>query len=258
MFETRALFEQFRPTTLDEVVGQSKAIEQIKRVLARGWGGRAWWITGLSGTGKTTIARAIASEGCVELGIEEIDSQCLTPAKIREIEREMQYRMLGERPGRCYIVNEAHGLRKDTIRQLLVTLERLPGYCVWIFTTTKSGEAKLFEDDDSGDAAPLLSRCVEISLACDDVTKSAFAKRAREIAQAEGIDGLPLCVYEHAMSASRGNFRRVLQRIEAGTFKVDAVEVLEREYSFIKSTKGDRAEKQRAELLSAIALCKGV
>ena len=36
------LYEQYRPRSLDEVVGQEKAIETIMRLLNRGWGGRAW------------------------------------------------------------------------------------------------------------------------------------------------------------------------------------------------------------------------
>ena len=60
--------------------------------------------------------------------------------------------------GRAYIVNEAHGLRKDVIRQLLVVLERIPPHSLWIFTTTIEGQEAIFEDYD--DASPLLSRCL--------------------------------------------------------------------------------------------------
>ena len=59
-------------------------------------------------------------------------------------------------------MNEAHGLRKDVIRQMLVTLERIPSHVVWIFTTTTEGQEGLFEDYD--DAAPLLSRCLPLPL----------------------------------------------------------------------------------------------
>jgi hypothetical protein len=195
--------------------------------------------------------------GADELGIEEIDAQTLTPARLRAIEDECRYRMLGSKPGRAYIVNEAHGLRKDTIRQLLVALERLPDYVVWIFTTTKSGEASLFECDDAGDAAPLLSRCIEVTLAADT---RAFAERAKWVAMQEGVDGLPLSVYESAVAAGSGNLRRVLQRIESGVFKADAraqmaeqLKELERDYAMIAATKGDAAAKRRAAMDAAKA-----
>lgn len=252
-----ALFERHRPTSLDAVVGQSAAVAQVRAVLALGWGGRAWWITGASGCGKTTLARIIAADGCDELGVEEIDAQTLTPAKLREIEGEMRFRMLGVKPGRAYIVNEAHGLRKDTIRQLLVVLERLPDYCVWVFTTTKAGEVKLFDDDVAGDAAPLLSRCIEIVLENGTETQRAFAERAREIGAAEGLGELPLSVYSNAVSASAGNMRRVLQRLESGSFRADALAELEREWSMVKAIKGTHGDERRAVVQAALDAVKG-
>lgn len=247
-----SLAEMYRPARLEDVAGQDGALRQIRAVLARGWGARAWWITGPSGTGKTTLARIIARTGADELAIEEIDAQTLTPARLRDLEDGMAYRYLGEKSGRAFIVNEAHGLRKDTIRLLLVILERLSAHVAFVFTTTKAGEARLFEDDESGDASPLLSRCVEITLKYDGTTERAFATRAKEIAMKEGIDGLPTSVYERAFSASAGNFRRVLQRIESGAFRDDARTALEKEFALLKSTKGPAAEARRAELQKAI------
>jgi hypothetical protein len=61
-----------------------------------------------------------------EWDTEEIDAGALTWATLREIERVLSLRGMGERGGRALIVNEAHGLRKDVIRALLVGLERLP------------------------------------------------------------------------------------------------------------------------------------
>jgi len=36
------LFEKYRPETLEDVKGQDLAVRQIRQVLERGWGGRAW------------------------------------------------------------------------------------------------------------------------------------------------------------------------------------------------------------------------
>src|SRR4051812_16849702 len=57
-----SLFEQYRPASWAEVVGQDKALAKIETLRKRGLGGRAWLITGQSGTGKTTIARLLAGE----------------------------------------------------------------------------------------------------------------------------------------------------------------------------------------------------
>src|SRR5262245_32236000 len=102
------LTEQYRPATWADVVGQDEAVEQVQTVLRRGWGGRAWWITGQSGTGKTTLAKLIASEGASDLATDELDAGSLTPAAVRECERRYACKPLpvDGKAGWCLLVNE--------------------------------------------------------------------------------------------------------------------------------------------------------
>ena len=207
------LHEQYRPQSFADVVGQDKALAKIDALRRRGLGGRAFWITGQSGTGKTTIGRLIAAELAEPINVTELDATDLTPAALRDAERSMQFYGMGDKSGRAFIVNEAHGLRRDAVRQLLVLIERLPGHVVLIFTTTNDGEDSLFDDNE--DAHPLLSRCTLLALSRRDLAKP-FAARLRAIAQREGLDGQPEAAYVRLLQKHRNNYRAAFQAVEAG------------------------------------------
>ena len=209
----KTLYEKYRPKVLDQVIGQDKAVKIIKRLSERGIGGRALWLSGISGSGKTTLARIIADNIADEFYIQEFDSaDQLTVSAIDKIEQDMHYFAPGK-GGRCFIVNEAHGLRKASIRRLLGLLERIPEHIVFIFTTTKDGEAGLFEDQI--DASPLLSRCTKIQLTNQGLAKP-FAKHCMEIATKENLNGKPLQSYIRLAARCKNNCRMMLQEIESG------------------------------------------
>jgi replication-associated recombination protein RarA len=217
----RSLFERYRPSTLDQVVGQPKAVAMLKRV---GAGGKAFWFAGPSGSGKTTMARILARSIADDYAITEIDAQDCTLDFIRDMAEAFRCRTLGVKGGKVWIINEAHGLRDAVLRRLLTLLEPekgLPEHVCVIFTTTSLGQKSLFEDHQ--DASPLLSRCLRVPLAwhelaphvADAITK-AFAQRAMEIAKAENLDGRPLSEYVNLALRCKENLRQMLSAIEAG------------------------------------------
>ena len=207
------LYEKYRPKQLDQIIGQDKAVKTISRLIQNGAGGRCFWISGISGSGKTTLARIIANNIADDLYVNEFDcADQLSVSALDKIEADMQYRAFGK-GGKCFIINEAHGLRKQSIRRLLGLLERIPSHIVFIFTTTKQGESKLFEDNI--DSNPLLSRCIKIELTNQGLAKS-FAEHCRQIATKENLNGKPLQSYIRLAAKCHNNCRMMLQEIESG------------------------------------------
>jgi ATPase related to the helicase subunit of the Holliday junction resolvase len=59
--------------------------------------GRAFWLSGKSGTGKTTMARLIAQDVADPFLIQEVDASALTVAQLRDLESESNLKGFGER-----------------------------------------------------------------------------------------------------------------------------------------------------------------
>lgn len=206
------LDEKYRPKSLDQVIAQDRAITRIRACLSRSWGGRAYWLSGPSGTGKTTIARILATMQADRYYITETVARQLSPVKLRNIIQNWAYYPLSEKQGHALIVNESHGLSKPMIEIFLDVLENLSPNVLVIFTTTKEGN-DLFEEQV--DSSPFKSRCLALRLASRNLC-GPFAIRAKEIARIEHLDGQPIEVYENRLKKNRNNLRAVLSEIESG------------------------------------------
>lgn len=212
------LTKKYRPKDWPEIIGQAKACKLLSKwEAADELRGRAYWISGKSGTGKTSIARIIRDKLSDHLYSVELDASELTMGLLRDIKDDLMYAPMTCQ-SRVYIVNEAHGLRKDPVRMLLQLLEEpwLSPRVTWIFTTTLDGQME-FEDAHI-DSSPLLSRCTEIKLA-ERGLRAPMALRCQEIARAESLDGQPIEAYERLMKNCTNNMRTALQEIEAGAMK---------------------------------------
>ena len=94
------LYEQYRPRSFDELVGQECVKQRVAVLRNRGLAGRVFWLYGASGTGKTSAARLIAAEVADDWAVIEIDAQDLGIDKVREFERMCQFKPLG---GDCHV-----------------------------------------------------------------------------------------------------------------------------------------------------------
>jgi DNA polymerase III delta prime subunit len=215
-----SLYEQYRPSTWAQVVGQGKAINTIGILRRRGLSGRIFWIVGDPGTGKTTIAHLIADELASDWCITEMDAKPLDVADMVQAERDWQYMGMGK-PGRVLIVNEAQGLKPSVVTHLLTVTERIPRHVTLIFTTSHAMAENLFDEPGMCEKAGkdkksmFLSRCDVIELARRDLAQ-AFAERAHEIALKENLNGRPIEAYLRLARDCGNNMREMLKRIERG------------------------------------------
>lgn len=211
-----AIYEKLRPKTIDEFIGFSQQIaslDKLNEIL--GWSGQVFWITGYSGTGKTTLARIIANKVSGGIDIDEIDGQDLSVDKIREIVRMAHYMpMCGE--SYAVIVNEAHTLGTKSISMLQTALEEphVQKNVTWAFTTTIRGQQHLF--DNRLDAFPFLSRAIMIDLKPDEDTVQQFAEYLYRTSGALGLNGKTLRDYKTLLVECKCNLRQALQQIVSG------------------------------------------
>ena len=219
------LATKYKPKRWEDLTGQDAALAVLDRFRqSGGLGGRAFWLAADSGQGKTAIADLIANEVAGESWAVTVydDPSQLTADELERIRRDYCQRPISK--GVAYVVNEAHGLRRDQVRKLLGLTDtgRIPRWCVWCFTTTRVGQLHLFEGIE--DTAPMLSRCENLPMARSADLELPFALRSREIARAESLDGANLEAYISIARASHCNLREMLTTVETGVMLANPCE----------------------------------
>ncbi len=152
-----ALYQKYRSSTFEEVVGQEYIVKSIKNAVHENKVGHAYLFCGPRGTGKTTMARLLAKavnctnpdqapcehcENCVAANngthpdIIEINAANETHVEdIRDlIERSRLAPMQGKH--KVYIIDEVHQLSSAASSALLKTLEEPPENVIFILATT--------------------------------------------------------------------------------------------------------------------------
>lgn len=211
------LADKYRPGDWASVVGQPKVIGLLSKMDdARSLNGKAYWITGGTGMGKTTIARILANRIGDQWTIEEIDAGACSKEVIDGIRNKCNYKPMTGALSNVLIINEAHGLRKNIVRGLLVVLEALSPFMTVIFTTTNEA-MKLFEDSQI-DFSPLIDRCLSLRLSARPGVKE-LALYVQMIAKKEGLDGgAQASKFERLLQDKHNSIRGALSAIEGGVF----------------------------------------
>ena len=166
----KVLALKYRPTSFDEVVGQTTVTRTLQNALERGKIGHAFLLSGARGVGKTTTARilakalncargeaataspcstrdeesrALACSSCREiadgrsLDVQEIDGASNTGVdSIRELREMTRFSPARDRY-RIWIIDEVHQISGAAFNALLKTLEEPPPRVKFVFATTE-------------------------------------------------------------------------------------------------------------------------
>lgn len=144
MARSKVLYRKYRPTKLENVIGQEQITATLSNALKQGRIGHAYLFIGPRGTGKTSVARIFAHavngfDYQVEdhyLDIIEIDAASNTGVdNIRDL-REKAVIAPTKGKYKVYIIDEVHMLTKSASNALLKTLEEPPEHVIFIMATT--------------------------------------------------------------------------------------------------------------------------
>jgi DNA polymerase III gamma/tau subunit len=185
------LHTKYRPTDWQEFAGNTQAVKLARGSLAR-WlaerqagtatDGLAIQICGISGAGKTTASKLLAAEaGATEMDVMHVDGDGCNVELVRALEQSGGF--LHCRPwgrSKAILVDESHAMTPRAVQAWLNLLERLPKWCLVVFTSTES------PDVFGTFAGPFARRCVQVAFTNQGLAQT-FTERLLKVAENEGI-----------------------------------------------------------------------
>ena len=210
--EYLALYRKYRPSYLDEMVGQSEIRKIIASSIKNGTISHAYLFSGPRGTGKTTTAKIMAKMvNCENLQNDTPCNECASCLSVNsgsdiiEIDAASnngvdEIRDLREKanlvPSVCkykvYIIDEVHMLTNQAFNALLKTLEEPPKHVIFILATTEYYKIPL----------TITSRCQKFQF--NKIEDVDIVKKLREIADKENISISDDALYEIAKISDGG------------------------------------------------------
>lgn len=148
----RVLYQEVRPQTFEEYLGNDAIVDSLKKLLDSASLPHAYLFVGDSGCGKTTIARIFANElGCKGIDFIEINaSNTRGIDTVREVVEKVSVSPLMGKV-KVYLFDESHQLTDAAQQALLKVIEDTPEHVYFMFCTT----------DESGLINTLKNRCAK-------------------------------------------------------------------------------------------------
>jgi DNA polymerase-3 subunit gamma/tau len=219
----QSLYRKHRPRSFADVVGQDPVVRTLRHAVERGSVHHAYLFVGSRGTGKTSMAKILASclncergptvdpcgvcDSCrsiasaTSLDVIEMDAASNNSVDdIRELRDSVVFAPVSGRH-KVYILDEAHMLSQAAWNAFLKTLEEPPPNTVFVLATTEAGKVP----------ATVVDRCHRFDFHRPTVEQ--IASVVRRAAVAESIEIPPEAVAAIARSAT-GSFRDALGTLE--------------------------------------------
>lgn len=197
----QSLAEKYRPHSIAEFIGLDKPRKILAKLAAQPFAS-AWLFVGPSGTGKTSIALALAEEIHAELI--HIPSQRCTVPELEESLRMTQYVPMQGKTFWLVLVDEADAMSDKAQLALLSKLDAtgMRDNCIFVFTCNATDRLE----------SRFLSRCKTLEFSSYGLNGS-LIELLRCVWQAEA-SGAPEPNFAQMTKGIGNNVREALQRLE--------------------------------------------
>lgn len=197
-----ALYRKYRPSAFKEFRDQDAIVSVLEAAVQQDKLAHAYLFAGGRGTGKTSMARALAhAVGTTDNDIHEMDAASNRGIdEIREL-REGVSTLPFESTYKFYIIDEAHALTPAAWGALLKTLEEPPAHVVFVLATTELNKVP----------DTILSRCQVFQF--KNPSHETLKRLVLDVSKKEGITVAPAGAELMALMGD-GSFRDTLSILQ--------------------------------------------